>query len=366
MSQRAVLFGVTSLDQGGIESYLLRFIRHTKGLIKPTILCKSGRTGCLEEEYITAGADILSLRLTAVPSPNYMQLHRTLKARRFDAVCDFTGDFAGPVLAVSKAAGVPRRIAFYRGSSVQFRPTAARVLYAAALNQLTKYSATQILANSEAGLNYFHAGWQQSRGEYLIVRNGIPEIPRLLTSHTLAKRHELGIPAQANVVGHVGRFCAAKNFDTILTCFERLLSVRADVVVLLCGRGVPAGVKKSLSNSPHRGRYFVYDSRADGIEILQCLSALYFPSISEGMPNVLAEAMLSNIPFVASDIPSIKEICPPAARRFLVPPMDHVAATNVICELLDSPSHFPLCDTMSWAKREFSAEARFGEFLRCL
>ena len=41
---------------------------------------------------------------------------------------------------------------------------------------------------------------------------------------------------------------------------------------------------------------------------LSCASALIFPSIKEGMPNVLVEAMMIGLPIVASDIPGNRSV----------------------------------------------------------
>ena len=46
------------------------------------------------------------------------------------------------------------------------------------------------------------------------------------------------------------------------------------------------------------------------------------PSMEEGFPRVLLEAMAMGIPYVASDVGAVREISPPTAQRFLVKPGD--------------------------------------------
>ena len=46
------------------------------------------------------------------------------------------------------------------------------------------------------------------------------------------------------------------------------------------------------------------------------------PSMEEGFPRVLLEAMAMGIPYVASDVGAVSEMSPEIAQRFLVKPGD--------------------------------------------
>jgi len=49
---------------------------------------------------------------------------------------------------------------------------------------------------------------------------------------------------------------------------------------------------------------------------------LIMPSMEEGFPRVLLEAMAAGVPYVASDVGAVKEIAPKIGQRFLVKPGD--------------------------------------------
>lgn len=70
--------------------------------------------------------------------------------------------------------------------------------------------------------------------------------------------------------------------------------------------------------------------RDDVLRILPLFDLYYFPSLTEGQPNALIEAMATGLPFVASDIAPIKESVPPAIRSLLLPPCDSERAVKVI------------------------------------
>ena len=48
----------------------------------------------------------------------------------------------------------------------------------------------------------------------------------------------------------------------------------------------------------------------------------YFPSVTEGQPNALIEAIMCNIPILASHISPIKEVIPKKYFNLLVDPFD--------------------------------------------
>jgi glycosyltransferase involved in cell wall biosynthesis len=62
-----------------------------------------------------------------------------------------------------------------------------------------------------------------------------------------------------------------------------------------------------------------------------------FPSLYEGMPGAVIEAMAMGLPIVASDIPSVRGVVEPGTNALLVDPSDHDALARAINALLDDP-----------------------------
>ena len=61
------------------------------------------------------------------------------------------------------------------------------------------------------------------------------------------------------------------------------------------------------------------------------------PSIYEGMPLVILEAMVAGVPVVASRVSGIPEVVVDPETGWLVPPEDPVALARALGELLDAP-----------------------------
>jgi glycosyltransferase involved in cell wall biosynthesis len=74
--------------------------------------------------------------------------------------------------------------------------------------------------------------------------------------------------------------------------------------------------------------------REDIVDILSISDVFVLPSLWEGMPNVLLEAMASRVPIVATAIPANKEILTQELNALLIPAKDPAALASMIARLL--------------------------------
>ncbi|MER3486106.1 MAG: glycosyl transferase, partial [Chloroflexota bacterium] len=61
------------------------------------------------------------------------------------------------------------------------------------------------------------------------------------------------------------------------------------------------------------------------------------PSLEEGFPRVLLEAMATGVPFVAVDVGGVRDILSPHQQRCVVPARDCDAFATRLVELLNDP-----------------------------
>jgi glycosyltransferase involved in cell wall biosynthesis len=62
------------------------------------------------------------------------------------------------------------------------------------------------------------------------------------------------------------------------------------------------------------------------------------PSLSEGSPNVLLEAMMAKTPAVVSAVGGVPEMVEHGSSALLVPPADPAALARAIANLIDEPA----------------------------
>lgn len=307
MKETNIAFFVTCLDSGGIENYLLRFIKSKYSNFNDIyIFCKSGRGGQLENEFEKIeNVVIVKKKINYFNYKGINKLKTFFSESSISIVCDFTGNFAGIVLMSAYIAGINKRVAFYRGSTDRFESGFLRNTYNNLVKQLVRKYATDVLSNSKAAFNYFFPKDWQYDPRFSVIYNGIDS--KEFTNQKENLRSEFGIPNEAFVIGHTGRYNSAKNHDVILSVAVKLVQKYDDIYFILCGNGVKDNLQEWLKNKGFDRRILVFNNRNDIPKFLNTMNCYFFPSITEGQPNALIEAMVMGLPYVASNIEPIKE-----------------------------------------------------------
>jgi len=364
---KVVLFILSSLEVGGTETYLLRFLKFTEGSFQAIVLCKSGNDGPLLPDYEKIGARVIRLRLGSSLSLRYIHLYRFLRQEHIDCVCDLEGDFGGLPMLTSLLAGVDRRLVFYRNWKYQFRPTLARLIFAKFLSVLALRCSTAILSNSEAALDSFQASWRRHPDKFRIIRNPAPLAKPIDPEQRRSFRKKIGLPKGAFVVAHVGRVASSKNHDFIFAVADTVMKAHPDFHFVLCGRGLENKYGSRLADTKSGRRFHIFEYRRDILDFLSSADAFFFPSLSEGMPNALVEAMVAGCPCVASDIPPVREIFPSNYAHYLVDPNDIQGAARRLVDLSESAISKQYGQALhQWAVRKFDQKTNFGAFLSML
>jgi glycosyltransferase involved in cell wall biosynthesis len=251
--------------------------------------------------------------------------------------------------------------------------TPVRMLQAKLINRLS----TRIIANSDASGEPFVESGKLERIyngiDTQLFRPGTPE-------ERSTARSELGLPAEALVIGMVGSVQAPKGHFLMLDAFEQLCNRFPDVRLLLVAGGVPEGYAESwkgrvkralkrpyglledfLQRAERRGlldRIQVTGYRLDVHRVLWAVDVLAFPSQkAEGFGRPIVEAMAAGLPVVAANVGASPELVLHSETGLLAPPGDARALADALGWILARPD---LRDTMGAAGRE-RAVTRFSE-----
>jgi len=115
-------------------------------------------------------------------------------------------------------------------------------------------------------------------------------------------REELGVSESAILIGHISRLHPMKDHATLLRAIDRVVDSlsstggKQEVLFLLIGHGVTS----ELSNNP--AIHFLGE-RSDIPKIMSALDIVVSSSAwGEGFPNVIGEAMASEVPCVVTDV----------------------------------------------------------------
>ncbi|ENK2331197.1 glycosyltransferase [Vibrio alginolyticus] len=302
-----IAFFVSGLDSGGLENYLLRFLKFkSKSYNNIYVFCKSGKGGQLEKYYLSIpNVNIIKIKIGYLDIRDVKKVTSFLKSKKIKIVCDFTGNFSGIILASAKILKIRKRVSFYRGSKDHYKHNFIKDIYNYFCKKLVLITATDILSNSRAAFEYFYSSEWKKDKRFSVIYNGID--PSSFLSETRCLRADLCIPQSAFVIGHTGRYNVAKNHSQIIRVAKEMTRRYQDVYFILCGNGVGKHLKKELESDGLSNKILVFENRNDIPKFLNTMDCYFFPSITEGQPNALIEAMIMGLPFVASNIQPIRE-----------------------------------------------------------
>lgn len=358
---KKVFFLISTLNSGGIENYLLRFLKHYDGEFEIYIICKSSCEGELKKYYMELkNIHFYKGGLSYLNPIPFIKFIRYVNFIDPDAICDFTGNFAGIPLFLAKLARVPTRIAFYRGSTNRFKENSLNKLYNNIMRHLVCYSATSILSNSQAALQYFFKDIHSEDNRFHVIYNGINSKDFLRNKEDL--RSSLNISPNKFVVAHVGRFDRSKNHSTIIKVIKKLVSIDDDFVFILCGKHVDKELVDYVKHNNLYENVKLLGYTSEVVKVLNTADCFYFPSITEGQPNALIEALIKGLPFVASNIAPILEVIPSAFRSQTVDADDVEQAAYKLLEIKNSPTLQAELNISEWTIKKFDSDKLFTQF----
>lgn len=172
------------------------------------------------------------------------------------------------------------------------------------------------IVNSQALATHVHEVFGVPHEKIYTVPASVRAIP---TADPAASRQRLGVRADQFVVLWAGRMDPVKRVEVALAA-----------AALLRGQGYRFFF---AGDGPLRARF---QSAVEMMELheevcftgwcaaladlLAAADAFLMPSLTEGMPNAMLEAMAAGVPVVASDIPVAREVAGPAPGRIVVVP----------------------------------------------
>jgi 1,2-diacylglycerol 3-alpha-glucosyltransferase len=135
-----------------------------------------------------------------------------------------------------------------------------------------------------------------------------------------AFRREHAIPADALVVGHVGRLAAEKNLAFLAHALGLFLTKRPDAIVVVVGSGEYEEAMVEIMDSSAGRERIVMCGSSTGQALVDAYAAMdvfAFSSQSETQGMVLAEAMAARTPVVALDGPGVRDVLNESNGRML-------------------------------------------------
>ena len=149
-----------------------------------------------------------------------------------------------------------------------------------------------------------------------------------------------GNPAGHDTLVFVGRLRIRKGLEVLLEALASLRAERPGVRLRVAGDGEHRAAVESAVLRLGLEEAVEVLGRCDGTrvrELLRTSRALVVPSIYEGMPLVILEAMEAGLPVVASEVSGIPEVVIDGESGWLVPAERPGRLAQALLEVLDDP-----------------------------
>lgn len=159
------------------------------------------------------------------------------------------------------------------------------------------------------------------------IQNGIILNRIAPTRAASAVRTEFGLTDQTPVFGTAGRLVAVKGIESLIDAARGIVDVLPDARFVVVGDGPLLDSLTTRARERRVESAVVFTGfRQDVVDLVNMMDVFVLPSLSEGMPMVLLEALSLGTPIVASKVGGIPEIVRPP-DGWLVPPRDPSALT---------------------------------------
>ncbi|MBC8352786.1 MAG: glycosyltransferase [Planctomycetes bacterium] len=197
---------------------------------------------------------------------------------------------------------------------------------------------TERIVTNSSGVRDFYAENGIPAEKFTIIPNGIRPIE---TTGDLTRQHlldELELPADAKLIGSVGRLWPQKRTKDLIWAAELLKAARDDTHLLLIGDGPQREALLRFRNEVQiADRVHFLGEREDVHELLPLLDCFWLASGYEGQSNAIMEAMSVGVPVVTSDIPGNRDLVVPEQTGYLVPVGDSAEMARKTQLIIDDP-----------------------------
>lgn len=280
----------------------------------------------MDANFRSGLAQLRGVRLLSVPmrrEPHFTDLACLMRIRRYIREA---GGF-DVIHAHSSKAGVLARIAgIGSGAARIYTPHAMRTMdptinplfhlfYRITEVALARFCSDSVIAVSAHECSHIVSQGIPA-GKTCIVVNGVP---RAQVRDRNAIRSTLGLAENDFCVGFIGRLVVQKAPERFVDAFAALARSVPNARGVIVGSGP---LQEAVRTAAHNAGVFekiVWIKDQAGPAVLPAFDVLLLPSLYEGMPYVLLEALAAGVPIVSTDVGGAQEAIEDGLSGFIVP-----------------------------------------------
>lgn len=270
--------------------------------------------------------------------PEVRRIEKLIGERNIDVVV--IGGVANPHAAIAaRRAGIP--------ICWQIVDTAAPRLVRAVMVPVVKQLADAILVNGKELVQFHFGSTKPNIPSFVYYPPVDTSVFHVSPGRRLTSRRELGIPADAQVVGMVANITPMKGIEYFIRTAALVFKAQPDSWFFHVGprydthRAYFERLQSELqSTGIPRERFIFTGARSDVENLYPAMDVKLITSVphSEGTPTTVMEAMACGVPVVATNVGAVKEVVEHNVTGLIVPPLDPNALAAATLSLLEDVS----------------------------
>ena len=309
---------------GGTETMLLTLLKYSdKSIYQHTVISLLDR-GPLLERAQNFGASTFSVKMkNKLDLLALFKLHRYLKNNPPNILQSylFHSNIIGRILR--KALKIPIMISGQRNVDDW------RKWYHILADRITYRWTNLIISNSIAGKNRLISKEKIPKNKIIVIPNGIDNPP--LNQRKFEKIEKIGVLASLT---------PKKGHQYLIHAFKKLAQANPNLKLHIAGAGPLKKNLENLCNQLKIGKSVIFDGFiTNKWDWYPKIDLFILPSLWEGMPVCLLEAMSCELPIVATNVGGVSEIIENEINGLLIPPKDSDRIVKACQKFIDSPEY---------------------------
>lgn len=307
-----ILHIITGLNRGGAEFALIKFLADSrKQQLDSLVISLTGR-GDLAEQVEALGYKVIALDKTYLFPLTITKLYQIVKKYKPDIVQTwmYHADLLGGIAA--KLCGVKQ---IYWGIHCSYINTNFVKIPTKIVAKLSAWLSgripSRIISCSRRGTaEHIKYGYRSSK--FVYIPNGF-DVERF--QFNALKRQKLRcewqIAEQQIVVGTAIKFAPEKGYDVLMKAIKIILKQDSSILFALVGRGLTTAnevLMQEINILGISGNILLLGEIEDMPGFYSAIDIFVLPSLTEGFPTVLGEAMACARPCVSTDVGAAKKL----------------------------------------------------------
>jgi glycosyltransferase involved in cell wall biosynthesis len=335
-----ILEVINDASIGGGQRHVLSLVEGLdKNIFEVSVAC--AENGPLVDDLRSRGIQVYAVHMkNGVIHPPIFRLSRLLSRNQID-IMHAHGGVAGFWGRLSAAlAGTPVRFYTLHGIHyLHYSNPLKRGLFIA-LERFLARTTDRIICVAESDRQTGLRRRLFSQDQCTVIRNGIDTAVAETPGKGKQLRKALGIAVDAPVIGTVGRLHRQKGQWILIEATREILRAFPNAKVLLVGDG---SLRKRLEKQSRSlgldGSVHFLGARRDAIDIISIFDIFVLPSLWEGLPYSLLEALALGKPVVASAVDGVPEVVTNGKSGVLVSSGDSRELAEAVIRVLTDKAY---------------------------